>query len=729
MKSWKYVLLVVSLLFLLSCKSLFNWTNDTDEDNPLPVKTITLAGNLSAPDTTVLTWNDDFANEAGFLVIRSVDDVNHYQQIARLKNNVTSYTDKVPDVEKKYYYKIIAYNYNTIRITSSEYLAAKPEVPSFISCAPLSVTQMKLTWSDVTNESGYVLERKTNESGAWTTLDTLSANTVQFIDNFPATRDIYYYRLKANSVWGNTDFSATVNKDFTPSVPTNLVLEHISATTVKLTWTDNCSWEQGYKIDRKVDNGNWQIGYATTTASFYTDNNAIISSTIIYRVYAHHKDLVSNNVENEINIEFAVPTNLVLQQMSPTSVKLTWTDNCLWEQGYKIDRKVGTGAWQIGYATATTNTFNDNSVTLGIQVQYAVYAYYDSSYSTSVMSSVTPTFPAPTNLVLQQMSATSVKLTWTDNCTWEQGYKIDRKIGTGSWQIAYQAVGASSTTYVDYDLTVGVQYTYRVYAYDSYINTACTNEQMLVIAPLEFIFVQGGTFNNGTSNVMVSSFYVDKYEITQSSYLSVMGTNPSYFTAVTNGPVETVSWFKAVEYCNKRSTTEGLTPCYTYNGYGTNPANWPESWDTTNSSHTNLFCNWSANGYRLLTEAEWQFVARGGNLSNSYTYSGSLYLNIVAWYSVNSQDSIHSVGTKTPNELGIYDMSGNVWEWCWDIYGNYPSGSQNNPHGINNGLYRVSRGGSWHNDDIYCTVSYRNYNYATYCSSYIGFRVCRALGR
>ncbi len=229
------------------------------------------------------------------------------------------------------------------------------------------------------------------------------------------------------------------------------------------------------------------------------------------------------------------------------------------------------------------------------------------------------------------------------------------------------------------------------------------------------IFVEGGSFQMGSADgsdnqkpvheVRVSSFWIGKYQITQKEWVEVMGSNPAKWKGDLL-PVESVSWYDAVEYCNKRSIREGLTPCYSGSG-------------------DNITCNWNANGYRLPTEAEWEYAARGGIKSRGFKYSGSNNIDEVAWYDGNSGWRTHEVGGKKPNELGIYDMSGNVWEWCWDIDGSYPSGAQSNPHGATSGTYRVVRGGSWFNFAYYCTVSYRNYSYATYSFSYLGFRVCR----
>ncbi|MDR2923307.1 MAG: formylglycine-generating enzyme family protein, partial [Treponema sp.] len=195
--------------------------------------------------------------------------------------------------------------------------------------------------------------------------------------------------------------------------------------------------------------------------------------------------------------------------------------------------------------------------------------------------------------------------------------------------------------------------------------------------PANFVRVEGGTFQMGSNSgnddekpvhtVTVKSFSIGKYEVTQKEWYEVMGSNPSYFKG-DNRPVECVSWYDAVEYCNKRSEKEGLTPAYTIDKSGKDPNN-------TNGDDDIKWLvrrNRNANGYRLPTEAEWEYAARGGNGSpGNYTYSGSNTAGEVAWYSSNSGGSTHDVGTRAANNLGIHDMSGNVYEWCWDWYGSY----------------------------------------------------------
>jgi len=204
----------------------------------------------------------------------------------------------------------------------------------------------------------------------------------------------------------------------------------------------------------------------------------------------------------------------------------------------------------------------------------------------------------------------------------------------------------------------------------------------------------------------VSDFYIGKYEVTQKEWTEIMGKNLSNWKG-DNLPVEKVSWYDAVKFCNKKSDKEGLTRCYSGSG-------------------TNTKCNFSANGYRLPTEAEWEYSARGGNKSKGYKYSGSHNIGSVAWYNDNSGRKTHKVGTKQPNELGIYDMSGNVREWCNDWYESYSSSSQTNPRGASSGSDRVLRGGSWDSYASCCRVAFRYYSYPDRSDYLIGFRLSRS---
>lgn len=239
--------------------------------------------------------------------------------------------------------------------------------------------------------------------------------------------------------------------------------------------------------------------------------------------------------------------------------------------------------------------------------------------------------------------------------------------------------------------------------------------------------IEGGTFFNGVDSVSVSAFLMDQFEITQREYLEVMSSNPSYFRSVANAPVESVSWFDAIEYCNRRSLYEGYTPAYSYASYGTNPGTWPEGWNLDFNNHLKLSWDPTADGYRLPTEMEWMWAAKGGIKARGVKYSGSKKIDAVAWYEKNSESRTHTVGTKISNEISLWDLSGNVMEWVWDVYGNYPKGKQTDPSGPATGSTRVLRGGSYNRPALYAEVSHRESENPTMIADHIGFRVCRKL--
>jgi formylglycine-generating enzyme len=227
-------------------------------------------------------------------------------------------------------------------------------------------------------------------------------------------------------------------------------------------------------------------------------------------------------------------------------------------------------------------------------------------------------------------------------------------------------------------------------------------------------------------HVNLSSFYIGRHEVTQAEWMAVMGTdqNPSCYSGDDQRPVEQVSWYMTLIFCNKKSLSEGRTPVYSING-STNPDEWnavphAPDWDAAN-------CNWSANGYRLPTEAEWEYAARSASSNPDYLYSGSNEIDTVAWYSDNSDEITHPIANKTHNALSLYDMTGNVWEWCWDWFSAsyYNSGPVDNPTGPGVSPYscRLFRGGSYNSPIFQSYICYRGNNTPNLTGPDIGFRI------
>jgi len=284
----------------------------------------------------------------------------------------------------------------------------------------------------------------------------------------------------------------------------------------------------------------------------------------------------------------------------------------------------------------------------------------------------------------------------------------------------------------------------------------------------EMVKIQGGIFKMGSSVfedhatpihvTQVDSFSIGKNLVTQKEYKAITGSNPSHFRVYKNPekakaylssasikkidfnnpaleleerPVETVSWFDAVIFCNRLSLAKGLVPCYSIK-QSTNPDDWGDI-PHKDPHHENInreyqiwnriTCNFKASGYRLPTEAEWEFAARGGKNQKPYAFSGSDFLDEVASPGCQTVP----ISLKKPNTLGIYDMSCNVWEWCWDWVARYSEKSIANPRGPSIGVYRAARGGSFNSSPGHCRITFRGGNVPEFKESHsFGIRLCRS---
>jgi len=345
----------------------------------------------------------------------------------------------------------------------------------------------------------------------------------------------------------------------------------------------------------------------------------------------------------------------------------------------------------------------------------------------------TPSNPSPSNNATNQ--PLTVTLSW--NCSDPDGDALtyDVYFGTSSNPTTEISNNQSGKTFSKNNLSAGTMYFWKVVAKDSKgattegpvwkFTTSSVPEGMVLVE--KGSFTMGDTWGDGDSNekpthkvTFTYDFYMGKYEVTFDECDALCeangGSKPrDYGWGRGQRPVINVSWWDAITYCNWLNEKEDLPKAYDSNGNLLDK----DGRITTDPS--------KVVGYRLPTEAEWEYAARGGNKSQGYKYAGSDNIDEVAWYSSNSGGMTQEVGKKAPNELGIYDMSGNVWEWCSDWFGYYSSSAQTNPYNSAAGSYRVYRGGSWYGDATYTRVADRLYRSPTSTRNFLGFRICRTV--
>jgi formylglycine-generating enzyme len=410
------------------------------------------------------------------------------------------------------------------------------------------------------------------------------------------------------------------------------------------------------------------------------------------------------------NVLLLAPGNLQLISLSETEAKLQWTDNSTNETSFIIEQSTDS----INYIAAQTVTANTVSATvngpfLTLNTYYFRVKAKNADTTTNASNVVEKTlFPPPSNLRITSFAPASVSLQWNDNSTMETGFVIEERID-GSFYIPVDSCGPNYTSKsITGNFDSSKTYSFRVRARAGANSSAASNAMARTSG--SWVFVVGGTFQMGRDDgdrdvrpvhsVTLSNFYISKFEVTVQEYRKyTTATNKPFPAAPAEGwndnhPIVNVTWNDADAYCRWLDSTTGK-------------------------------------GVRLPTEAEWEYAARGGVNSLHYAYSGGNTVGDVAWYFLNSSNGTSSVGMKQPNELGIYDMSGNAWEWVYDWQGSYSYLAQTNPKGpALGGTYKVFRGGSWFNYGLAeneCRVDTRYYYSPDRKVSDGGFRIAKQL--
>jgi len=560
------------------------------------------------------------------------------------------------------------------------------------------------------------------------------------IINFPVNitqfelSKIYSFRYSGSNLVLLTEKPLTLKQAFALSPPENITARTRPSGSIVLNW-NKVSAETSYKIYRTVGSPDNFTLIGSSGNTSYIDNAVTVGTTYYYKIAS-----VKNNLESEMSVNYvsvlseitslSAPTGLTASVQGSDSILLSW--NVVEEAvSYIIYR--GLNANNINdYAGAASETsFTVRGLEINTTYYFKVIAvgeFIESNPSNIVnaktydyLYNVTFNSKGGSSVVSQTIERGSL-VKEPANPT-RSGYRFGgwykEEACINLWNFASDTVTSNITLYAKW-----------------------------ISSLIEMVWIEPGTFTMGSSDsqdnnaspphqVTISKgFFLGKYVVTQEQYQAVTGVNPSYFnggptvsddnwprepaTGEIQGrrPVEWISWYDTVEFCNKLSERESLTSAYTITGRS--PAT---GYPITSATVT---VNWNANGYRLPTEAEWEYACRAGTTTAYNT--GNTISDNTGWYTNNSNSRTHEVGKKPSNAWGLYDIHGNVWEWCWDWYGDYASGAQINPTGAASGSNRVRRGGCWENDGRSLRSANRgssNPNNLYSRSPGIGFRLLR----
>lgn len=691
-------------------------------------------------ESVKISWTDNSVGEQGFKVDRKVGGgawVSYYTATA----DSTEWIDHNAVINETMQYRIYAYKgTDNSDIIVSNILVNTFPAPTNLILNQMDLNTIRLDWKDNSDgEDGFVIDRK-NSSGVWVNnVQLISGNTETWTDTPVVINDSLAYRVRGYKDTYYSDYSTATMSDITFPPPSNLAYQKMSLTSIKFTWTDNSVGEDSFIIDKKVGANEWTVSYATTAANAteWTDNSAQVNTNIQYRIYGKAGSNYSNYAVSEvIDNTIPAPTNLTYNKLDINSIRLNWSDNSTGETGFVIDRSVN-GTWTNSFATAGSNAtlWTDDNAVINADLVYRIKAYYTTSYSNTVETGIiSNTFPAPSNLTAQ-VTGMDITLNWTDNSTGEAGFKIDRKYDGGLWQDTYAYVASNIITWNETVTDTG-KYYYRVKAYNGadLSATSAVAEAWAKQTENEMILVPADTFQMGQVGVaepvhevtITHSYYLAKYETTQKEWTDIMGSNPaSGYGVGDNYPVYYVSWYDILVYCNKRSMEEGLNPCYVINN-STNPNDWGSVPTAQNATWDAVECRWYENGYRLPTEAEWEYAARY-NDSRNYPWGNTEptinHCNYNSNVGATTEVGIYSIGI---SNLKFYDIAGNVREWIWDWNESYSDTSLTDPIGTSTGTTRVLRGGGWNSGTIDYLKNANRGGSQPYSTNYSGgFRVAK----
>ena len=408
-----------------------------------------------------LSWKNNEQHTQEFLIQRKQGS-SAYVEIATVPNEETSFTDTTCSLGVVYSYAILSKFESNLSLQSNILFATTSfDAPSFVEIIPVSDSNIQLSWMDKTTfEDGFIIER---ESGSgFDQIAILNSNDTSYTDSLVHPGIDYIYRIAAFTEQNVSQWTVSTSAQTSFPQPSNLRITQINDAEIEIEWTDNCSFEVGYRVERDSGSGFEQIVELNVDETHFIDTGLILGTIYSYRVAGFSQSHTSAWITGSpVTTIFPGPTELSVQAISDIEIQLSWVDNCGFEAGFIIERMDSTGFKQIALTEANTVTFTDASVDYGIVYAYRVTAYTPINVADWTSSSnVFTHIPKPSGLTATVISNSEIMLTWVDNCSFEAGYIINRSTESGFSHLS--TAGANETESYFSNLSWGATYTFQV---------------------------------------------------------------------------------------------------------------------------------------------------------------------------------------------------------------------------------------------------------------------------
>ena len=453
--------------------------------------------------TIKLTWQDCSNAENGYKIDKKIG-INDWQiEYIVLGENIEEWVDTNAEINENLQYRVYAFSgENQSASIETGIIDNTFPAPTNLSYEKLTIMSIKLMWDDNSiDEEGFIIDKKVGENSWQIGYAEVSEEIEEWTDVNAEINEDIQFRIYAFNEEDQSSYSNTEIIDNTIPSPSNLIISQLNVHTFSINWDDNCISEEGFTIERKIDDGVYTLIYTTDeNVTTYIDDINLRENfeEVYYRIKAFHQTFYSDAVENSYLINFPAPSNLSFNQPTITTILLTWQDNSSGEDGFIIDKKVGINDWQIGFSNVSENIeeWSDENAETNENIQYRVYAYSGDNQSDTIETGIIDnTIPTPESLsyTFENISGITgdVHLFWDYNFVGIDGFKIDKKVGTNNWQTEYAIVEENVTDWIDFNTNIDEEIYYRLSAY--YGNNNSDNLEVYVI--ITFTKTFGGSDN------------------------------------------------------------------------------------------------------------------------------------------------------------------------------------------------------------------------------------------